>query len=152
MNASHQPISFLDARRRVEAEAAEIAFRPVHRRDVDLGMLETRRFRPDECCPANGAGLSYCPDCGHRVWDDTGIFITCTCARPSAVPVHPLSVVRLMALFWAGALLGALVALALALLIGWAAGQVDGQAVQDFVSPTAAQARDTGWVALSEGL
>ncbi len=117
MNASHQPISFLDARRRrAEAEATEIALRAVHR----------RRGVPVIPLISDGSVSAYQP--GH------------------------LPMVRRIVLFWAGALLGALVALALALLIGWVAGQVDWQAVQDFVSPTAAQARDTGWVALSEGV
>ncbi len=117
MNASHQPISFLDARRRrAEAEATEIALRAAHRR----------------------RGIPVIPF----------IADSPTSARQSG---H-LPMVWRIVLFWVGALLAALVALALALLIGWAAGQVDGQAVQDFVSPTAAQARDTGWVALSEGL
>ncbi|WP_313352795.1 hypothetical protein [Paracoccus sp. (in: a-proteobacteria)] len=117
MNASHQPISFLDARRRrAEAEATEIALRAAHRR------------RGIPVIPLIADSKAFARQSGH------------------------LSMIQVMVLFWICALLFALAALGMSLLIGWVSGQVDGQAVLDFVAPTAAQARDTGWVALSEGL
>lgn len=44
---------------------------------------------------------------------------------------------------------GAMITLGGAALI-WLCSQVDWRAAQDFFAPTAAQARTTGWVALSE--
>ena len=36
--------------------------------------------------------------------------------------------------------------------LGWLIGHFDAQALLGLLAPTAAQARDTGWVAMSEGL
>ena len=44
---------------------------------------------------------------------------------------------------------GALITLGGAAMI-WLIGHFDWQAAQDFAAPTAAQARDAGWVAISE--
>ncbi|SFY23030.1 hypothetical protein SAMN04244548_03172 [Paracoccus pantotrophus] len=36
--------------------------------------------------------------------------------------------------------------------LGWMIGQLDGKTMLDLLSPTAVQAREAGWVSLSEGL
>ncbi|MFG6083812.1 hypothetical protein ACEUZ9_000044 [Paracoccus litorisediminis] len=36
--------------------------------------------------------------------------------------------------------------------LGWLIGKLDALALLDLLAPTAAQARDTGWIAISEGL
>ena len=46
---------------------------------------------------------------------------------------------------------GVVVLVGLGVLIGLWLGSLDRQALLDLVAPTAAQARDAGWVALSEG-
>ncbi|REF69619.1 hypothetical protein [Paracoccus versutus] len=46
-------------------------------------------------------------------------------------------------------LAGVAITLGAALLV-WLIGHIDWQAAQDFAAPTAAQARDAGWVAISE--
>lgn len=46
-------------------------------------------------------------------------------------------------------LAGGAITLGAALLV-WLIGNIDWQAAQDFAAPTAAQARDAGWVAISE--
>lgn len=47
--------------------------------------------------------------------------------------------------------IGVVVLVGLGVLIGLWLGSLDRQALLDLVAPTAAQARDAGWVALSEG-
>ncbi|MFC3568384.1 hypothetical protein [Paracoccus simplex] len=48
--------------------------------------------------------------------------------------------------------LGVVVLVLIGLGLGWVVGAVDAQDMLDFLSPTAAQAREAGWVAISEGL
>lgn len=47
--------------------------------------------------------------------------------------------------------IGVVVLVGLGFTLGLWLGALDGQALLDFAAPTAAQARDAGWVALSEG-
>jgi len=55
---------------------------------------------------------------------------------------------------WAGVFLwlGIVALVALGFALGLMIGRIDDSAVLDFLAPTAAQARDTGWAAIAEGL
>jgi len=55
---------------------------------------------------------------------------------------------------WAGVFLwlGIVMLVAAGFVLGLLIGQIDPSAALDFLAPTAAQARDAGWVAIAEGL
>lgn len=83
--------------------------------------------------------------------------------RPGSVPVYAYAVDDFQTqidtdkgLPWAWAVFFISIGIVLLVLIGFILGQLlgllDWRSVADFIAPTAAQARDTGWVALTEGL
>ncbi|WP_288951550.1 hypothetical protein [uncultured Paracoccus sp.] len=121
-------------RRRASAEAHEIALRSAHRRaDVpvhdfcgdDLDHLESRRFALDDIMCIYGI-----PEA--TIDDDAGRL--------------PIAWVNL--LIW----LCVVVLVLIGFVLGWSAAAVDWRDVLDFIAPTAAQARDAGWVTISEAL
>ncbi|RDW14410.1 hypothetical protein [Paracoccus thiocyanatus] len=111
-------------RRRADAEAQEIALRAAHRRRLD--GVPVHDYAPDDLVRIHGV-----PEAGLG-WGE---------------PDQPRPVSWALVFIWIGVV--ALVILGVGL--GWLVGRMDPQSVMDFLSPTAAQARDAGWVALSEG-
>lgn len=120
--------------RRAAAEADEIALRSGYRRpDVpvhdfcgaDLDHLDSRRFAPDNTIRIHGVPEVMDSGSAER--------------SPDA---------------WAAVFVwvGAVVLILLGFALGWIIGTLDTRAVLDLLSPTAVQAREAGWVSLSEGL
>lgn len=103
------------------AEADEIAMRAVHRRQDGVPV--------HDFAPGGDPFVIYgVPEADGRGSD----------RRPIAWGV---------VFIWIGVLVLKLAGMGLGLLVG----RLDGQAVLDLLSPTAVQAREAGWVALSEG-
>ncbi|WP_287882707.1 MULTISPECIES: hypothetical protein [Paracoccus] len=113
----------LDARRRrAAAEADEIALRAVHRRQDGVPVHD---FAPGgDPFVIYGVPEADGPGSGRRpiAWGAVFIWIW----------------VVAVVLFGLG--------------LGWMIGQLDGKAMLDLLSPTAVQAREAGWVSISEGL
>ncbi len=117
--------SVLDARRRrAAAEAEEIALRAVHyRRGAGVPVHD---HAPDDLVRIHGvpeAGLGWGEPDQRRPVSWAVVFV------------------------WLGAVLLVILGVGIGVLLG----QIDWGAVLDVVAPTAVQAREAGWVALSEG-
>lgn len=118
------PTPWLDEsrRRRAAAEADEIAVRAVHRRQDGVPVHD---FAPGgDPFVIYGVPEADGPGSGRRpiAWGAVFIWIW----------------VVAVVLFGLG--------------LGWMIGQLDGKTMLDLLSPTAVQAREVGWVSLSEGL
>ncbi|MDK8871515.1 hypothetical protein [Paracoccus sp. SSJ] len=108
--------------RRAAAEAGEIALRAVHRRQDGVPVHD---FAPGgDPFVIYGVPEADGPGSGRRpiAWGAVFIWIW----------------VVAVVLFGLG--------------LGWMIGQLDGKTMLDLLSPTAVQAREAGWVSLSEGL
>ncbi|UFS64371.1 hypothetical protein LO749_09340 [Paracoccus denitrificans] len=118
------PTPWLDEsrRRRAAAEADEIALRAVHRRQDGVPVHD---FAPGgDPFVIYGVPEAAGPGSGRRpiAWGAVFIWIW----------------VVAVVLFGLG--------------LGWMIGQLDGKTMLDLLSPTAVQAREAGWVSISEGL
>ncbi|UFS65300.1 hypothetical protein LO749_01650 [Paracoccus denitrificans] len=142
------------SRRRADVEAEMIALRDALPRDLDANVLVTRRFWPDECYPEDGTGhgdglaMDHIPVPVHDFAPGGDPFVIYGVPEADGPGSGRRPIAWGAVFIWIWVVAVVLFGLGL----GWMIGQLDGKTMLDLLSPTAVQAREAGWVSLSEGL